>query len=575
MVVDIWERSGAELAERIRARRDKHLVVISQRTDSGLLHLDAEYVGAELDGLADVVVVRGEGKTWELSDVLPEGWSVYGNSARAYPAEMSLGSGNPTRYVVANRKTELKSAADALIEIVERLPLPPSVRKQVEAERPLGPTVRSGTVAGFLGGGQRALVEFADGTRGTVRQEDVLPGVRLDWVLAAGQQIRGRFDTDSRVLVIDPGAEVPRLTQAYDFGSLVLVLVESATSDSAGLTLLPGTTINVPLGDISSNPLDQADELLTPGDVVIARLRKEVGVPKLSLIDIDDDEMPVQAPVLVQGGTPWLKLGRNLLPPSSNELAEQAEDAEAQQGIGKVPLATESAQPAPRPALKQVQQQLEAARAEARLLRGAADRQGAAEQEIAVLLAEVSQLQHELRDRAAQVEKLRGDSRRTINRLMDTQQRMRAAERKLSRLQDRSAQFATQEELFRHELYLAWVERVSGAEKSALRLKDFAVGPKFLASFYGHSEEHQRKALKALVDLLVGRAARMQARQLHQLRTGDGGDDAPVIRSADDAKCWRMSVEVNAPAARRLHYWDLPGGGIELHELVPHDVTTI
>jgi hypothetical protein len=575
MVVDIWERSGAELAERIRARRDKHLVVISQRTDSGLLHLDAEYVGAELDGLADVVVVRGEGKTWELSDVLPEGWSVYGNSARAYPAEMSLGSGNPTRYVVANRKTELKSTADALIEIVERLPLPPSVRKQVEAERPLGPIVRSGTVAGFLGGGQRALIEFADGTRGTVRQEDVLPGVRLDWVLTAGQEIRGRFDTDSRVLVIDPGAEIPRLTQVYDFGSLVLVLVESATSDSAGLTLLPGTTINVPLGDISSNPLDQADELLTPGDVVIARLRKEVGVPKLSLIDIDDDEMPVQAPVLVQGGTPWLKLGRNLLPPSSNELAEQAEDAEAQQSIGKVPLTRESAQLAPRPALKQVQQQLEAARAEARLLRGAADRQGAAEQEIAALLAEVSQLQHELRDRAAQVEKLRGDSRRTINRLMDTQQRMRAAERKLSRLQDRSAQFATQEELFRHELYLAWVERVSGAEKSALRLKDFAVGPKFLASFYGHSGEHQRKALKALVDLLVGRAARMQARQLHQLRTGDGGDDAPVIRSADDAKCWRMSIEVNAPAARRLHYWDIPGGGIELHELVPHDVTTI
>ncbi|EMY35810.1 hypothetical protein D477_002431 [Arthrobacter crystallopoietes BAB-32] len=63
MAVDLWERSGAELAERICARRDKHLVVISQRTDSDLLHLDATYVSDQLEEIADVVVVRGAATT--------------------------------------------------------------------------------------------------------------------------------------------------------------------------------------------------------------------------------------------------------------------------------------------------------------------------------------------------------------------------------------------------------------------------------------------------------------------------------------------------------------------------------
>jgi hypothetical protein len=579
MVVEIWERSGAELAGRIRAERDKHLVVISQRTDSDLLHLDAEYVSAELDGLADVVVLKQGPVTYELSDVLPEGWSVFGNSARAYPAGMARGTGNPSRYVVAHRKGELKTAADTLVEIVEGLPLPPSAQQHcsVQPEAPAEPTVRIGTITGFLGGGERAIVSFPYGVTGAIRQEDVVPGVRLDWLLAAGQEVRGRLDPESNVLHLEAAVHVPRLGQAYQWNSLVLCLVEAASPDAAMLAVLPGQPITVPLADISSNPLDRADDLVTPGQVIAARLSQQCGRPKLSLIDIDDDEDPVPAPALVAGGTPWLELDRNLLPPTTAELDQQAEAATQRAADDPAKHASvEKAPSAPGPALKQVQLQLAAVQAQVRRLHDEADRHGSAALETAGLLAQVDQLESELGKQSEELDKLRAESRQKTAQLMTSRARTQKAERNLSRLQVRPGQFfASLEEQFRHEVYLAWVERVSAGEKSTLRLKDFAVGPKFLASFYGHSHEHQRKALKALVDLLVGRAAKVPGRQLHQLRTGEGGDDAPVVRAGDDAKCWRMSIEANAPAARRIHFWDIPGRGVELHELVPHDVTSL
>lgn len=578
MVVETWERSGADLAHRIRARRDKHLVVISQRTDSDLLHLDAEYVSNELDGLADVVVVRGEAKTWELSAVLPEGWSVFGNSARAYPAQMSSGTGNPTRYFVANRKGELKTTADALIEMVESLPLPPLAQQHccVQQEAPAEPAIRTGTITGFLGGGERAIVSFPYGVNGTIRQEDVVPGVRLDWLLVAGQEVRGRLDPESNVLHLEAAVHIPRLGQTYQWNSLVLCLVEEATSEAAKLAVLPGQTITIPLADISSNPMDQVDDLVTPGQVVAARLWQQCGRPKLSLIDVDDDEEPVPAPVLIAGGTPWLILGRDLLPPTTAELDQRAEAA-------KAPVTDEVREPVPAvdvqraggPALKQAQLQLATLQAQMRRLHDEAERHGSAILEIAGLLAQVDQLENALQKQSEELDRLRTESRQKTAQLMTSRTRAQRAERSLSRIQLRSGQFASQEEQLRHELYLAWVERVSATEKSTLRLRDFAVGPKFAASFYGHSEGHQRKALKALVDLLVGRAAKVQGRQLHQLRTGDGGDDAPVVRAEDGAKCWRMAVEANTSAARRIHFWELPGGGIELHELVPHEVTTV
>ena len=132
--------------------------------------------------------------------------------------------------------------------------------------------------------------------------------------------------------------------------------------------------------------------------------------------------------------------------------------------------------------------------------------------------------------------------------------------------------FLDDELALRHELYMEWVERVPANEKSQYPWSEnYKVGPKFAASFYAHDAALRAKTLKALTQLLTGRADRMKAREVHPKRTGMGGDDPQMVRDEDGATCWRMSVESGVAAARRVHYWKLPDGRIELHELVAHD----
>jgi hypothetical protein len=39
----------------------------------------------------------------------------------------------------------------------------------------------------------------------------------------------------------------------------------------------------------------------------------------------------------------------------------------------------------------------------------------------------------------------------------------------------------------------------------------------------------------------------------------------------DGAIAWRASLQVNTPSARRIHYWVLPSGQIELARVAAHD----
>ena len=39
----------------------------------------------------------------------------------------------------------------------------------------------------------------------------------------------------------------------------------------------------------------------------------------------------------------------------------------------------------------------------------------------------------------------------------------------------------------------------------------------------------------------------------------------------DGATCWRVALQVKAPQARRLHYWQLSNGLVELSSVRQHD----
>jgi hypothetical protein len=57
---------------------------------------------------------------------------------------------------------------------------------------------------------------------------------------------------------------------------------------------------------------------------------------------------------------------------------------------------------------------------------------------------------------------------------------------------------------------------------------------------------------------------------VHPLRENMGAESAQVKRG-DGARCFRAAIERNVAAARRLHFWRLPDGTVELSRIVVHD----
>lgn len=70
--------------------------------------------------------------------------------------------------------------------------------------------------------------------------------------------------------------------------------------------------------------------------------------------------------------------------------------------------------------------------------------------------------------------------------------------------------------------------------------------------------------------MLTGLVFQIAGREAHQLRTGTGCDD-PFVSRADGANCWRVSLQIKTPSARRLHFWQLNDGSIELASVRLHD----
>ncbi|GAA5202333.1 hypothetical protein [Microbacterium jejuense] len=135
----------------------------------------------------------------------------------------------------------------------------------------------------------------------------------------------------------------------------------------------------------------------------------------------------------------------------------------------------------------------------------------------------------------------------------------------------RRSRWSTDEAWVRHEIYFAWVDRVEPAERADRPLGDYVVGPRFADSLTALDDGQFDKAMRAAVDAATGRIREIPGREAHLLRTGDGAGDPPTVRASDGAKCWRAYIEQRTAQARRIHYWVLPGGGVELSRIVTHD----
>ncbi|MCB5273647.1 hypothetical protein BJG92_01171 [Arthrobacter sp. SO5] len=563
--------SGKDLALRLMANgRTKPAAVVSWHPEQRRDQIDVEHIAREVGGLADVFWLENGPESYAFGDSLPAGAHVFGNAARVYSEDLRwLRDVHRSPLRIARDGQSAVRAAEDIIEDV--LSLIAVVPQQEAPVRTLPRRVR-GAVKFFTNAGSRAVVELGDGSCCTIQREHVVPPVRLDWMLSQGQNVEGLLNEEARTLDINALLTPPRLAALYQPGDLVLALAEEVCASSAKLTLYPGSTWTVGALRISSNPLDTVDSLVTEGEVVVARFLREKGAVALSLIDVDDDEDVKESPALLTGGTPWLRAGRHL--------AERAAvTAVTPPDTG---AARDDPAPAAKPAtaLRSALLQLDAERRKVAGLQELVASSGKAGAELVSLHQSHDDLRQQLEAELALADELHGQleaegsrADKQLEELRNLRTRKRETQRALQRAAAESdGLFETPAERLRHDVYLSWVKSTPSADKARLALPlHWTAGPDFADTLYSFTEPGVvSKALKAVAEVLTGAAERNPARELHALRVNSGGDSPQVVR-ADGARCFRAAVEKKVASARRLHFWRLPDGTIELSRVVVHD----
>jgi hypothetical protein len=407
--------------------------------------------------------------------------------------------------------------------------------------------------------------------------------------------------------------------------------------------------------EITSNPRDRVDLLLTAGDVVPVRVvRDEQGRTRLRSNDIDDHEVVQPAPAIFVGGAPWLRPDRVLSTAddqlsvvsledflASNNIAVDniavdniAVDNIAVNGIiaietqteietetepvtrsgldhdapshkepvlsttaARRPLPGPGARTAvipttsrgttgamvvlaespeapvvnPRAALTTTLLQNAMLTSELAQLRQAFKSLGGGQainalQELRLVLGEALQERDAAKARAAEAER----GRRAVQAMMRQSRSSESVADDPLRRRDR---FAHADEWVRHEIVLAWIDRLDAADRIRYPIgNDYLIGTRFAESLEALESGQLNKAFKAVVDVLSGYVSEIASRNVHPLRTGSGGADADLVRG-DGARCYRAYIEQNTPSARRVHYWKLVDQRIELSRIVLHDDT--
>lgn len=553
-----------EIATEILRDRERPLVLISAAPD-GTFAFDPGTVARGLTDDADVATIATGEATFALENLLPPKSHVFNGAARSYPPDFGA---NPdwqrSLLRFPGRGTE-DLVEDALAQIVVR-PVVVPVRR----------VWTSATVERLSGSVTGNVARLADGQRVVVVSDGLPSSVSLADALVTGGPVEGWLTG------VDLAPEPERADLGrYVEGVVTLARVTKVTDLRANLILhplAPEMTLRrravVPGVDDGANEDVKVSDVLHVGQTVRVRVVDEKGGIGLTLIGADDD-LPFVPPLpILRGGTPWLRDGVDaVLETPADTPSEVAPDDEPAHVAGTVsPVA-----PAPAEApvadavssreLALIREEL-AGLKDAFLRLGQEVRAGTDLETLDQLRDENASLSGELhrarvaqRDQAALNLRLRQEARDA---------RSARPEAQLNGARTEKSAWPDEESWLRHEIVATWAVRTGASDKQQYPLTDYVVGPRFLASMRELGDSYTEKVLRGVVDALTDRASEMNARQLHRLREGEGGSD-PYVTRADGATCWRLSLEINTASARRLHYWQVPGGTIELSRVVVHD----
>jgi len=509
------------------SRRELPVVLVSRAAGEAEAFADVEQLREQLTGLADVFEITTAKASWAFADAVPPMCQVYGGASRAYPVGQAWVDDptlSPLRFAYGLRDRE--ETTRQLVSDTMRMASRGSYATRATTEKP---RKVHGKVMGVAGG--RGLVNLDGGTMATLWPELTQPDVPAEQLFANGMEVTGELDPESHRIDVRDMLQAPLDAVAiYEAGQTILVKVTQVSADSCTVELFPDLAVTIPAQDVTDE--DDADlrALMTPGETVAAYFGgHEDGEWQLSLADAEDDANAVPAASILAGGPPWLVV------------TEPEPEASPQGGPGEQRTS----------------------------LRGGIDDGNELVRE---LRREIQQLADQVADYKQQVADLNRENASLKKRNFKREKKTKA---------DRLANEASQAEADLHlfddeadqldfEIRLAWARKTTASDKKTLPLKKWQYGDNFFSTLHEVQGVPRDKIVEVIVDALTGRDAKIDARYVHQLRTGPGGDD-PVRTREGGEMCWRSAIQQGTPQARRLHYWKCNDGSIELASVRLHD----
>ncbi len=590
------ERSAVALSEFLNGGSRKRPVVVvtipASRTEPWI---DVDAIAREAGNLADVYLMPTGDVSWKFSDRMADGTQVFGGAGRVYPIGHEWATDltkSPLRFAWSEQDGE--KATRQLVSDVFR-----AAARGLARALPTRPLREVDGVVKLLVAG-RALVSIGN-AMAAVAQELTVEDVPIERLMTVGQRVSGRYDADTNRLDVTTSLRpADDALTGYVLGDVVLARVVSVRADTAELMLFPKTTtpaitVAVSLADVTLNPLDDLRQLMTVGEVVAARVTATSPRWALVLNDVDDDEPIRSAPSVLTGGPPWLleepvgiaEAAPPLAPPApvrpSSFPGPSVEESEPVE-----PAPSRPAPMRPSPALFDRNRPRQAAPpASLTPPSGAQPSEGTKSLLVKIdgLTSEVNrhkreanELRTQLLDASDEREQLRYLLEQAERRANRSEHELKVARARLRKVGNskasaeraREPQFADHEQGFRYLVLTRWATRTLPSEQAQRPLLNYAIGPEFLGSLAELQGITEAKVADVVFEIVTGLAPQIAGRQVHQLRTGAGGNDPFRVRE-DGARAYRASLQVDTPSARRIHYWILPGGQIELAQVDTHD----
>jgi hypothetical protein len=519
----------------LREARAFPVVVTSRAAGQDEAYVDAAKIAEELQGLAAVYEITRPGAAWTLTDELPDGASTYGGITRVYPP----GPGwqrNPyqAEFFTAYSLTDRDSVTNAIISAGARSAAR-SGSYATAATAPAGAKQVSGEVQGVVAG--RAMVRLEGGGMATIWPELTLDAVEPDRLFVKKMQVSGPLDPETkRIDVRHLLRSQDEMLSQYLPGITVPVRVDQVNRTNCLVELVPRVTVPIDATDITETP--DLRLLMTRGETLLVAIVDHDVDSNTWLLSAKEADAEYVSPAanLLPGGPAWLDA------PVYRDDDEESEELAPETGPSYdwddlTTLIPED--------LDQAKENIgglyrELTQANRRLSR--------LEHENHNLEQQLKSAKTKLRDAQVSLGKTKGDTGLVLDGLFDDD--------------------ADQMDF---EIRVEWAQRIPSYDKASHPLPaKWSYGPDFFATLNAIDGIKRDKIVSVIVEVLTGLATQLDSRDVHQLRSGPGGDD-PTRQTKDGETYWRVALQTGTSGARRLHYLKKNDGSIMLSSVRLHD----